>query len=131
MGSGPEGVVVPTASGRQPLGHIPVEVSVPVVTNRMTLHLAAALYDDGVWNRHAETISALPRKATAAIHPRDASVIAVQDGDAVLIEDTYELPVVLDPRVAVGSISVPFNVTETKGLPATASVKVDPIRRTT
>ena len=125
---GPEGVVVPLDGATQPLGYIPVDISVPVVTDRMTLHFAPSLYDDGVWNRHAETIASLPRTAVARVHPRDASVLAVQDRSMVAIEDVIELPVVIDANVAVGSIVVPFNHPATKGLAATAAVRVDAVR---
>jgi len=123
--AGVEGAVVPLAGAKQPLGFIPVEVSVPVVTDRMTLHLAKALYDDGVWNRNAATIADLPRPATARIHPRDAAILAVADGSEVVIEGSFTLAVAIDPDVAEGSISVPFNQVATKGLAATASVRVD------
>jgi predicted molibdopterin-dependent oxidoreductase YjgC len=105
-----------------------VAISVPVVTDRMTLHLAEALYDDGVWNRHAPTIAALVRDAIARVHPRDASVLAVRDGDTVVVADRWELPVMVDPDVAVGSIVVPFNHPDTRGIPASPAVSVDPIR---
>ncbi len=123
--AGVEGAVVPLAGATQPLGFIPVEVSVPVVTDRMTLHLAKALYDDGVWNRNAATIADLPRPATARIHPRDAAILAVADGSEVVIEGSFTLAVAIDPDVAEGSIVVPFNQVATKGLAATASVRVD------
>jgi predicted molibdopterin-dependent oxidoreductase YjgC len=123
-----EGTVVPLDGVVQPLGHIPVDVGVRVITDRMTLHLAPSLYDDGVWNRHAETISGLGRAPAARIHPRDASVLAVADGDDVKISDTYQLPVILDPEVAIGSVVVPFNQPATVGLTAAASVSVDPVR---
>ena len=110
------------------MAYIPVDISGPVVTDRMTLHLAPALYDDGVWNRHAVTIAPLVREANARVHPRDASVLAVQDGDSVVIGERWELPVVVDSEVAVGSIVVPFNHPDTRGIPATPAVSVDPIR---
>jgi len=124
----PNGTIVPLDGVKQPLAHIPVDVNVRVITDRMTLHLAPSLYDDGVWNRHAETISDLGRDAAARIHPRDASVLAVADGDIVAISDTFRLPVVVDPEVAIGSVVIPFNQPATVGLTAAASVSVDPVR---
>jgi NADH-quinone oxidoreductase subunit G len=126
--AGRAGAVVPLDGVEQPLGYIPVEVSVPVITDRMTLHFAAALYDDGVWTRMSPNIASLPRPAVARIHPRDASALAVQEGSMVLIEDTIRLPVSIDPEVAVGSVVLPFNHLATKGLAASASVGVDPVR---
>ena len=123
-----EGVIVPIDEGAPSFRYLPADITVPVVTDRMTLHLAKALYDDGVWNRHATSIADLARPASAAIHPRDASVLAVAAGDHVTIDGRYELPVQIDADVAVGSIVIPFNQVETKGLAASASVTVDPVR---
>jgi NADH-quinone oxidoreductase subunit G len=128
--AGNEGVVVPMEGAAQPLGFIPVDVSVPVVTDKMTLHVGATLYDDGVWNRHAPSIRDLTRRAVARIHPRDASALAVGDGGFVLIAGQYELPVEIDAEVSVGSVAVPFGVAETRGLAATVAVKVEPVRST-
>ena len=94
----------------------------------MSLHLAPALYDHGVWNRNASSIADLPRPVVASIHPRDASVLAVANGDTVLVNDTFSLPVTIDGDVAVGSIVIPYNQVATKGLAATPSVSVDPLR---
>jgi NADH-quinone oxidoreductase subunit G len=126
--AGEEGAIIPLDGAAQPLGYIPADVKVPVVTDRMTLHLAKELYDEGVWNAHAPTIAGLTRPSVARIHPKDAAVLAVRDGDAVTIADRFELPVQLDPGVAPGSVAVPFNHSATIGLAATASVKVDPVR---
>ena len=108
--------------------HIPVDVGVPVVTDRLTLHFAPALYDDGVWNRHAVTVAPLVREAVARIHPRDASALAVASGGSVVVAERFELPVVVDPEVAIGSITVPFNHPATRGMAATPAVSVDPVR---
>jgi len=126
---GNDGTIVPLDGVDQPLGRIPLDVSVRVITDRMTLHLEPTLYDDGVWNRHAETLSGLGRRPAARIHPRDASVLAVADGEPVVISGTYQLPVTVDPNVAIGSVVIPFNQPATVGLTATASVSVDPVRK--
>jgi predicted molibdopterin-dependent oxidoreductase YjgC len=126
--AGEEGAVVPIEGGAQPLVYIPVDVKVPVVTDRMTLHLARELYDEGTWNAHADTIANLQRPAAARIHPKDAAVLAVRDGDHVRIADQFELPVRIDAGVAPGAVAVPFNQAATIGLQATPSVKVDPVR---
>ncbi len=121
-----DGVIVPL-EGEQPLKFIPVEVSVPVVTSRLTLHFPDALYDDGVWNRNAPTIAGLARQAEARLHPRDASMLPVHEGDIVSIEERFVMPVTLDDTVPVGSIVVPRNVVGTKGLTASTSVKVEAV----
>ena len=123
-----DGVVVPLDQGAETFRYVPVEVTVPVVTDRMSLHLAPALYDNGVWNRNASSIADLPRPVVASIHPRDASVLAVANGDTVLVNDSFSMPVAIDGDVAVGSIVIPYNQVATKGLAATPSVSVDPLR---
>ncbi len=125
---GPEGVVVPHGNAVQPLGYIPVDVSVPVVTGEFTLHLAGSLYDDGVWVRNATPIKDLPRDAAVRIHPEDASRRAIVDGGAVVIAGSHQLPAVLDDQVTLGTIVVPFNLEETKGLAATQTITVDVVR---
>jgi len=120
----PDGVVVPTGDGRQPLGYIATDVSVPLVTDRFTLHFPRSMYDDGVTTRHAPSIAGLVRQAVLRINPRDASMLAVEDGSTVELAGSILMPAMLDPQVAVGSVVVPFNVPATKGLPASASVTV-------
>jgi len=119
-----DGVVVPTGDGRQPLGYIATDVSVPLVTDRFTLHFPRSMYDDGVTTRHAPSIAGLVRQAVLRINPRDASMLAVEDGSTVELAGSILMPAMLDPQVAVGSVVVPFNVPATKGLPASASVTV-------
>lgn len=125
---GGEGVVVPTADGQQPLGYIATDVSVPVVTDRYTLHFAATMYDDGVTTRHAPSISGLAKPPVVRINPRDASMLAIEHGSMVRLGEALLMPAHLDPEVAAGSVVVPFNVQETKGLAATASVSVAAVR---
>ncbi len=122
------GVVVPTGAGTQPLGYIPTDAAVPVVTDRFTLHFAPSLYDDGVITRHAESIAGLVPDVTVRISPRDASVLAVSDGASVVIDDFLTLPVTIDADVAQGSVVVPFNQVATKGLIAASAVSVEPVR---
>ncbi len=126
--AGIEGIVVPRADAVQPLGHVPVDVSVPMVTGEFTMHYAASLYDDGVWVRNAAAISGLVREATARFNPSDAARLAVTDGDVVVVSGTHRLTVALDDGVSAGTIVVPFNLVETKGLAATPVVTVDALR---
>lgn len=120
-----EGVLVPTEAGEQPLGYIPVETSVPVVSDRMTLHLAPSLYDDGTRVSRSETLAGLVNDATVRVHPRDASALAVSDGDALVLADLFELPVTLDEAVPTGSVVLPENHAAVPALAATPSIKVD------
>lgn len=121
----PNGVVVPMADAAQPLAYVPVDVPVPVVTGEFTLHLAGSLYDDGVWVRNTEALKNLSKGASVRMHPSDASRRAFEAGETVLVGGTLELPVVLDESLTRGTIVVPFNLSETKGLVATADVTVD------
>jgi predicted molibdopterin-dependent oxidoreductase YjgC len=119
------GVVVPIGDARQPLGYIPTDKAVPVVTDRFTLHLAGSLYDDGVTTRNSPSIAGLVPDVVARLNPRDASVLAIQDGTAVVIGGVFELPARLDTTVAQGSVVLPFNQSATKGLRAVSAVSVE------
>jgi NADH-quinone oxidoreductase subunit G len=125
--AGDEGAIVPLPDVTQPLGHIPTDVKVPVVTDRFTLHFAPSLYDDSVIIRHAEIFSTLAPVSTARLHPRDASALAVADGDAVRVAG-IELPVTVDARVIPGSVVLPFNQVATRGVPATPGVSIETAR---
>ena len=124
----PDGVVVPLADADQPLGFIPVEVTVPVVTGQFTMHLERTLYDDGVWVRNAPSIQELVPLAYARLHPGDASRMAISDDDVIVIGDTVHLPVRLDDTVSRGTIVVPANRRETANLVVTGAVTVDVVR---
>ena len=119
------GVVVPSEQGEQPLGFIPVETSVPVVSDRMTLHLAPALYDAGTRVSWATVLAPLVRDAAVRIHPRDASVLAVGDGDVLVLGGDFELPVVIDDDVPVGSVVLPESHPDVPFRAAVPSIKVD------
>ena len=123
-----DGVVVPTAAGRQPLGYIATDVAVPLVTDRFTLHFPRSMYDDGVTTRHAPSISGLVSNANVRINPRDASMLAVENGSTVEVAGSIHLAVDLDSQVAEGSVVLPFNVAATKGVAASAAVTVTAVR---
>jgi NADH-quinone oxidoreductase subunit G len=125
--AGEEGAIVPLTDARQPLGHIPVDVNVPVVTDRFTLHFAPSLYDDSVAIRHTEIFSTLSPDASVRLNPRDASSLAVSNGDTVAIAG-LELPVMVDSRVVPGSAVLPHNHAATRGVPATGAVAIEAIR---
>ena len=122
-----EGAIAPLPDARQPLGHMPVDVKVPVVTGRFTLHLAPFLYDDSVLVRHTDIFSPLGRDAAAHLHPNDASSLAVGEGDPVRVSG-LELPVAIDSAVVPGSVVVPFNHAVTRGMPVSAAVSIEVVR---
>jgi predicted molibdopterin-dependent oxidoreductase YjgC len=125
--AGEVGAIVPLPGATQPLGHIPVDVKIPVVTDRFTVHFAPSLYDDSVLVRHAGILSSLGSDASVRLHPKDASSLAVGPGDIVQIAG-LEMPVELDPSVVPGSVVLPFNHVATKGVPASPSVRIEPMR---
>lgn len=129
-GPGRDGAVVPLPQGSQPLEHIPVDPGVRVISSRMTLHTSRVLYDDGVLVRKSPALAALAPAPRAHLHPRDAALLAVSEGDLVAIEaiGTVQLPVVLDSTLAPRTVYVPFNLAGTAGLGASAAVTVDVIR---
>ncbi|KAA3641795.1 MAG: hypothetical protein DWP92_00590, partial [Armatimonadetes bacterium] len=125
------GVVVPVEGATQPLGYIPTDRSVPVVTDRFTLHMPQSLYDDGVTTRHAPSVAGLVNPVVARLNPKDAATIAVADGDSVLVAGAHTFIVSLDAQVAQGSVVVPFNQVDTKGIPAVPAVTVEAVREAT
>ena len=124
----PDGVIAPLDAGDQPLGFIPVDVTVPVVTGEFSMHLERSLYDDGVWVRNAAAVKDLVRPAVARVHPGDASRRAISDGDFILIGEVIEIPAELDDTVSKGTIVIPANHSETANLVVTGAVTVDVVR---
>ncbi|MCL1600766.1 MAG: NADH-quinone oxidoreductase subunit NuoG [Actinomycetia bacterium] len=125
--AGDDGAIVPLRGVVQPLSYLPTDVKVPVVTDRFTLHLAPSMYDDSVVLRHATILSSLHGTAEARLHPKDASALAVVDGDVVEVAG-IELPIAIDVRVVPGSVVLPFNQIATKGVHATAAVNIQAVR---
>jgi NADH-quinone oxidoreductase subunit G len=125
--AGDDGAVVPLPDAKQPLGHVPVDTKVPVVTDRFTLHFAPSLYDDSVLVRHSGILSDLTRDASARLHPKDASSLAVADGEFVHVAG-LELPVEIDAKVVPGSVVLPFNHVATRGVLASPAVSIEPMR---
>ena len=129
-GPGREGVVLPGREGTQPIQYVPIDRGVPVVAGHRVLYTARVLYDDGVMIRHSDGIAGLAQRAAAYLHPRDASMLAVADGDEVVIhlDGTVRLPVVVDPTLTEGTIYVPFNLAATRGLGAVGTLRIDAVR---
>jgi NADH-quinone oxidoreductase subunit G len=125
--AGDEGAIAPLPGVKQPLVHIPLDVSVPVVTDRFTLHFAPSMYDDSVVVRHAEIFNSFAPASTARLHPKDASALAVGDGDLVAVAG-IDLSVHVDPQVVPGSVVLPFNQVATKGVPASPAVRISAVR---
>ena len=122
--AGDDGAIVPLPDAIQPLGHIPVDVSVPVVTDRFTLHFAPSLYDGGVLTKHSETLRGLVSPASLRMHPKDAAALTVKEGTLVRVGGT-ELPVVLDGDVPERSVVLAHNHDATRSVPATPTISID------
>lgn len=129
-GVGREGIVLPGPAGSQPLEYVPEDPVVPIAAGHPVLHTAHVLYDDGVMVRHSTGISGLAQSGAAYLHPRDASLLAVVDGDEVVVhvDGDVRLPVVIDPTLAEGTVYVPFNLVSTAGLGAVGTVRIDAVR---
>ncbi|MDK1102987.1 MAG: NADH-quinone oxidoreductase subunit NuoG [Actinomycetota bacterium] len=125
--AGEEGAVVPIPGATQPLVHIPVEVNVPVVTGRFTLHLAPALYDAGVLVRNSHMLEGFADPGVVRMHPRDAASLAVADGDLIDAEGVG-LPVKIDPEVPERSVVITRNLDTTRGIAASADIRVETVR---
>jgi anaerobic selenocysteine-containing dehydrogenase len=85
------------------------------------------MYDDSVTVRNTEILRPLAPPALARLHPRDASALAVEDGDLVQVAGV-ELPVAVDSQVVPGSVVLPFNQVATRGMPASAAVSIQAVR---
>ena len=129
-GPGREGIVLPGPDGTQPLMVTPADPGMSVTSGHLALHAARVLYDDGVIVRHSTGIAGLARHGAAHLHPRDASLLAVVDGDEVVVhgDGDVQLPVVIDPTLAEGTVYVPFNLAATAALGAVPTVRVDAVR---
>ncbi len=125
-----EGLVLPGPDGTQPLRYTPVDRGVPFTSGHRVLHTARVLYDDGVMMRHSSGISGLASFGAAHLHPRDASVLALTEGDEVVItmDGEVRLPVVIDPSLVEGTVYVPFNLAGTAGLGAVGTLRIDAVR---
>ena len=129
-GPGREGIVLPGPDGTQPLTVTPIDPGLSVTSGHLALHSARVLYDDGVIVRHSTGISGLAPHGAAYLHPRDASLLAVVDGDEVVVhgDGDVQLPVVIDPTLEEGTVYVPFNLAATAALGAVPTVRVDAVR---
>jgi predicted molibdopterin-dependent oxidoreductase YjgC len=123
-------LIIPGPDGLQPLEYIPVDAGVPVVSNRLALHLSRVLYDEGVMVRHSPGIAGLAPQGRVYLHPRDASMLTVEEGDIVRVSGggVAELPVALDASLAEGTVYLPFNLAGTAAIAAVPAVSVDVVR---
>jgi predicted molibdopterin-dependent oxidoreductase YjgC len=129
-GPGRDGVVLPGPGGSQPLEYTPEDPGVPVVAGHHALHTARVLYDDGVMVRNSSGITGLASAGAAYLHPRDASMLAVVEGDEVIVhaDGSVQLPVIIDASLTEGTVYVPFNLSATAGLGAGGTVRIDAVR---
>ena len=130
-GEGRDGVVVPMADGEQPLQYVPVDPELRSGTSGTALHLARVLYDDGVAVTMSPSLAGIVPEAVVYLHPRDAGAMAIKAGDVVLITGdgpSVELPVVLDPSLATGTVYIPVNLEATAGFWSTTGVAIETTR---
>lgn len=124
--AGQDGAIVPLPGVAQPLRHIPVEVSVPVVTDRFTLHLAPMLYNTDVLTQHSAVLRGLVRPCTVRMNPRDVASLAVADGTLVNVGG-QQIPVTIDGDVPERSVVLPHNHEMTNAIAATQAIAVESI----
>jgi NADH-quinone oxidoreductase subunit G len=129
-GPGRDGIVLPGPGGTQPLVYTPEDPGVPVVAGHHVLHTAHVLYDDGVMVRNSSGIAGLAPQGAAYLSPRDASMLAVIDGDEIIVhvDGSVQLPVVIDASLTEGTVYVPFNLARTAGLGAVGTMRIDAVR---
>lgn len=121
--AGIEGVLVPMEGVTQPLGHIPVDMNVPVFTDGFTLHLAPSLYDSGVLVSRADVLSKLVEPATAYLNPKDIAALVIDQGELVNVAGS-DFPFAADSQVPEHSVVLPHNHESTRTIAASAGVTV-------
>ncbi len=122
-----DGATVPLREATQPLVHIPVDVNVPVVTDRFTLHFAPSLFDAGVLTQHSEILKGLVDPVSVRMHPKDAAALAVTEGTSVSVGG-QELRVTMDGDVPEHSVVLPHNHEATKRIAAAPIIRVETLR---
>ncbi len=128
--AGEEGAIAPLSNADQPLGYIPVAVTVPVVTDRFTLHVAPAMYDADVLVHHSETLRGLVEPDVVRMHPKDAASLTVAEGDPI-IAGGVELPVRIDPDVPERSIVLTRNLAPAREIVASETIRIEMTRVST
>ena len=120
---GRDGVVVPLPEARQPLNFIPADAPGKSAAGEIVLHYARTLFDDGVMLRKSPALAPLAPGAAAHLHPDDARLMTVREGDEVDVETesgSARLSVRLDQSLGHGVVYIPFNQ------PGVASLGSDP-----
>lgn len=128
---GPErdGVVMPDGEGIQPLQYVPVDPGLRPAGGRLTLHLGRVLYDGGTQIAHSPSLAALAPDPAVHLHPRDASAMALTEGQTVdVIADGTHLtvPLKVDTTMAEGAAYIPANLDSTWALGCPDVVAVEP-----
>jgi predicted molibdopterin-dependent oxidoreductase YjgC len=109
---GKDGVVVPLPEARQPLNFIPADAPGRSAAGEIVLHYARTMFDDGVILRHSSSLAPLAPGAAAHLHPDDARLMIVREGDDVEVETeagSATLSVRLDQSLGHGVVYIPFN----------------------
>ncbi|MEX2623676.1 MAG: NADH-quinone oxidoreductase subunit NuoG [Acidimicrobiia bacterium] len=109
---GNDGVVVPLPEARQPLNFIPADAPGRSAAGEIVLHYARTMFDDGVIMRHSSSLAPLAPGAAAHLHPDDARLMTVREGDDVEVETeagSATLSVRLDQSLGHGVVYIPFN----------------------
>ncbi|NND03098.1 MAG: NADH-quinone oxidoreductase subunit NuoG [Acidimicrobiia bacterium] len=126
---GPErdGVVMPDGDGVQPLQYMPTDPGLKSAGGRLTLHFGRVLYDGGTRIAHSPALAVLAPEPAVHLHPRDASAMALTDGEIVDVvgdEASLHLPLRIDPTMAEGAAYIPANLDSTWVFGATQVVEI-------
>jgi NADH-quinone oxidoreductase subunit G len=124
--AGRDGLVAatdPDSSYDLPL-EAPVEESGDLV-----LHLGRVLFDRAVTVQRAGSLAPLAAEPAAHLHPEDAARLGVPGGGSVLLSGdggSVELPAVIDPSLAPGTVYLPFNLGASVGSGLRVAVEAVP-----
>ena len=123
-----DGVVMPDGDGVQELQFVPDGSGLRPTGGRLALHSGRVLFDAGTRNTQSPALAALAPDPAAYLHPRDASALALADGQDVDVAGefgTVRVPLKLDSTLAEGSVYIPANLESTwvLGVPDVVTVE--------
>ncbi len=123
----PDGIVVPTDEGHQPLVHVPVDTPGSMEAGDMVLHHARVLYDDSITVRLGPSLAALAPGAVAHVHPDDIKRLGLSDRVTVRTATAEAtMPLTADDGLARGTVYIPANQPDMPHLGDHPEVEVTP-----
>ena len=111
-GAGRSGVVAPLDAESVP-SYLPADTGPAARGGDLVLHLARVLYDRGTIVAMGPSLAGLAAEPAAHLHPDDAGRLGISAGSTVRLSGSggsAELPAIVDPSLAPGTVYLPFNL---------------------